>query len=132
MEREMNRLINGLYDNAAQVASLCDVAPSFAQVVRGGIVGAAFDAMIRVSPATDSTIVTVQLPQADVTQGGRAVYVSRTGAFGEVIIAAVGNSLLNGASRLFMFKERGLAEIRFDGQNYYTSYHGALSWGEGI
>lgn len=129
-EREMNRLINGLYDYAGQVAQAGEVRPEMAGIVRTGTTSVGFDVLLRVSPANESTVVVVQLPQPRTEDGGRVCRVARTTAGGEVLIQAVGGATLNGGTRLFMYNAPGLAEVRFDGQNYWTTYYGALSWAE--
>lgn len=130
MEREMNRLVNGLYDFAGQVAGVCDVQPTVDAPVRTGTTAASYDTMLRVSPATDSTTVTVQLPQPVTTDGGKICRIVRTTTGGNIIIQTVGSALLNGVTRLFMFDDPGMIEVRFDGANFWTTSYGALSWSE--
>lgn len=128
----MNRLVNGLYDFSGQVSRFGEVRPDMGGIIRTGTTSAAFDVLIRVSPANETTVVAVQLPQAKTEDGGRVCRIVRTTEGGEIVLQPVGDALLNGASRLFMYNYPGLVEIRFDGQNYWTSYGGALSWAEAL
>lgn len=129
VEREANRLVDGLLRFGDDVADLCEVRPLFPLSARTGVVAASYDAALKVSPALDTTTVTVQLPQARPEDGGRIARIIRLTPGGEIVIRALGSATINGASAIKMYISPGMAEIRCDGVNFYTSYAGA-AWDE--
>lgn len=132
IEGDMNRLINGLYDYAEQIAAIGAVKPEVPQkIVRTGTCAASYDVMTRVQPAADTTV-TVQMPQPATPDGGRVLRVVRLGYDGDIVLSPLGGALINGRSSMHMYSVPGLAEIYFDGVNFHTSYQGAMGWGEDL
>ncbi len=132
IEGDMNRMVNALYDYAGELATLGAVKPEVpSKIIRSGTCAASYDVMLRVQPAVD-TVVTVQMPQPETTDGGRVLRVARLGYDGDVVLSPLGRSLINDRSSLHMYSVPGLAEVYFDGVNFYTSYQGAMGWGEGL
>jgi hypothetical protein len=126
---EADRLVDGLLRYGDEVSDLCEVHPLFPVPLRTGVVGASYDVAVRLAPALDDTVMTVQLPQARAEDGGRVARIVRVNAVGTIVIRALGRALINGYGAIKMHVSPGMAEIRCDGVNFYTSYAGA-AWDE--
>jgi len=132
IKSDFDRLLNGLFAYADSLAVLGEVKPEVpSRIVRTGVCAASYDVLLRVSPVPDA-VVTVQFPQPKTTDGGRILRVARLGYDGYVVLSPLGSSLINGRSQLNMFSTPGMAEIRFDGTDFYSSYQGAVAWGEDL
>lgn len=95
---------------------------------RSGILS--FDMVTRVALTTGDSL-TLQLPQPDVTNGGRALYIKREGTTGTCTIRGVG-ALIGGRPTKVLPAAPGLYAIFFDGANYYPMPALAAAWGDGI
>lgn len=128
-ENEANRLVDALLRFGDEVADLCEVRPLFPALARTGVVAASYDAAVLVSPALDTTTITVQLPAARPQDGGRVARIIRLTLGGEIVIRALEPARINGSPAIKMYISPGMAEIRCDGVNFFTSYAGA-AWDE--
>ncbi len=86
-----------------------------------------FDNVTRVSLLIGD-VLTLQLPQPDVKNGGRTLYIKRETAGGTVNINGVG-CLINGRSSKVLPNAPGMYSIYFDATNYYSSPQFATGWG---
>lgn len=132
LQRELDRLVTGLYDYAESVRQLNDVKPEITRsIVRSGTCAAAYDTLLRVQPFDDTTV-TVQLPRPNTKEGGLTLRVARLNYAGAIVLTPIGDALINEAPQLVMYATPGLIEVLFDGQNFYSDYQGAFAWGEGL
>jgi|SRR5882724_2354734 len=86
-----------------------------------------FDKLTRVTLVTGATLA-LQLPQVDVINGGRTLYIKRESITGTCTIRGVG-ALINGRATKLLPAAPGLYSIFFDGANYYSSPQLAADWG---
>jgi len=85
-----------------------------------------FDMLTRVSLVSGDVLM-LQLPQPDVKNGGRTLYVKRETITGNCFIRGVG-ALINGRATKLLPAAPGLYSIFFDGANYYSSPALAADW----
>jgi hypothetical protein len=87
----------------------------------------AFGMVTRVSLASGDTLA-LQLPQPDVANAGKFIYVKQEAITGTCTIRGVG-ALINGRATKLLPAAPGLYTIYFDGANYYSSPQLAADWG---
>lgn len=122
LKRDLDRLGQGLY-KYTQDASLAfqpvpDVSPP--QVL-------AFGTTTRIALAPGTTL-QLQLPQPDVKNGRKQLYIKRETTTGTVYVRGVG-CLINGHSSQLLPAQPGLYTIFFDAVNYYSQPALAADWG---
>lgn len=123
LKRDLERLATAMDGYVRQDAPASFVATP--QPNRSGVLS--FDKQTRVALAAGETLA-LQLPQPDVTNGGRSLYVKRETSLGSCKIRGVG-ALINGRSTKLLPAQPGLYTIFFDGTNYYSSPALAADWG---
>lgn len=123
LKRDLDRLGQGLYKYAQDAALAFQPVPdpSPPQVL-------AFGATTRVAIPADTTL-NLQLPQPDVKNGRRSLFIKRETTTGTVNVRAVGGSLINGHTSQLLPAQPGLYAIMFDSQNYYSQPALAADWG---
>ena len=94
-------------------------------IARTGLL--AFGAVTRVATASGETLA-LQLPQPDVSNAGKFIYVKQENITGTCTIRGVG-ALINGRATKLLPAAPGLYTIYFDGTNYYSSPQLAADWG---
>lgn len=92
---------------------------------RNGVLS--FDMLTRVSLVIGD-VLALQLPQPDVKNGGRTLYVKRETTGGTCTIRGVG-ALINGRATKLLPAQPGLYSIYFDGTNFYSTPALAADWG---
>jgi len=122
LKRDLERFAQGFYRYTQDVPKTTLPAPTAAPV---GIL--AFGCVTRVSLRAGDSLV-LQLPQVDVQNGGKILYIKRETNTGSCSIRGVG-ALLNGRTKQLLPALPGLYSVFFDGANYYSTQPLAVDWG---
>lgn len=125
LTRDLNRLAKGIDQYATQAAKDFRVIPDPVPNSQGLVL--AFDMTTRIALSAGDNIV-LQLPQPDVKNGQRALYIKRETIVGNCTIKGVGCTI-NGRSSKLLPAAPGLYTITFDGANYYSNPQLAADWG---
>jgi len=122
LKRDLERFAQGVYkytqDSKKSFSSLPQPAP--ANVL-------AFDLVTRVNMRAGDSLA-LQLPQPDVKNGGRTLYLKRELTTGSCVIRGV-NALIDGRATKLLPAAPGIYSVFFDGTNYYSSPQFAADWG---
>jgi hypothetical protein len=125
LKRDLNRLAKGIDQYTLQAAKDFRVIPVQILVSQPQVL--AFDMTTRIALNTGGNLV-LQLPQPDVKNGQRALYIKRETTVGNCTIKGVGCTI-NGRSSKLLPAAPGLYTITFDGANYFSNPQLAADWG---
>jgi hypothetical protein len=122
LARDLNRLAKGIDQYTLQAAKDFRLIPD---PLTTPVL--AFDMTTRIALNSGDNLV-LQLPQPDVKNGQRALYIKRETIVGNCIIKGVGCTI-NGRSSKLLPAAPGLYTITFDGANYFSNPQLAADWG---